>query len=144
MRKRGFSGRLEKPVRNDKGVLKLGTSNVKLRKRERRKKSIRKVVSGSSDRPRLSVYRSATNIYAQIIDDASGRTIVAASTLSKELKEKLKNGGNVEAAKKVGELLSRFAKKKKVSRIAFDRNGYLYHGRVKALAEAAREGGLEF
>lgn len=122
----------------------MGTRDIKLQKRERRKKSIRKVVDGTDERPRLSVYRSAANIYAQIIDDTSGNTLVAASTLNKELKGKLKNGGNVEAAKKVGELLSKLAKKKKVTKIAFDRNGYLYHGRVKALADAAREGGLEF
>lgn len=122
----------------------MGTRNIKLQKRERRKKSIRKIISGTTDRHRLSVYKSSTNIYAQIIDDTSGHTVVAASTLSKELKEKLKGGGNIEAAKKVGELLSMLAKKKEVTKIAFDRNGYLYHGRVKALAEAAREGGLEF
>ena len=122
----------------------MGTRDIKLQKRERRKKSIRKVISGTAERPRLSVFRSSTNIYAQIIDDSSGNTLVAASTLNKELKGKLKNGGNVEAAKKVGELISKLAKKKKVTKIAFDRNGYLYHGRVKALADSAREGGLEF
>ncbi len=122
----------------------MGTRDIKLQKRERRKKSIRKVIGGTAERPRLSVYRSATNIYAQIIDDTSGNTLVAVSTLNKELKGKLKNGGNVEAAQKVGELLSKLAKKRKVTKIAFDRNGYLYHGRVKALADAAREGGLEF
>ncbi|MBE9503348.1 MAG: 50S ribosomal protein L18 [Proteobacteria bacterium] len=122
----------------------MGIRDIKLQKRERRKKSIRKVIGGTAERPRLSVYRSATNIYAQIIDDTSGNTLVAVSTLNKELKGKLKNGGNVEAAQKVGELLSKLAKKRKVTKIAFDRNGYLYHGRVKALADAAREGGLEF
>ena len=122
----------------------MSKQSLKLQKRLKRKKSIRKVISGASDRPRLSVFRSANNMYAQIVDDTTGQTLVAASTLSKELKGKLKNSGNVEAAKKVGELLSKLAKKKKVQKVAFDRNGYLYHGRVKALAETAREGGLEF
>ena len=118
--------------------------NESLEKRIRRKKSIRKRITGSAERLRLSVFRSANHIYAQIIDDTSGNTLVSASTLSKELKGKLKSTGNVEAAKKVGELLSQGAKKKKLTRVAFDRNGFLYHGRVKALADAAREGGLEF
>lgn len=114
------------------------------RKRIKRKKSIRKSITGTSERPRLSVFRSATNIYAQIIDDSTGSTLAAASTLSKGLKGKVKKGGNVEAAAKVGELISSLAKKKKVTKVAFDRNGFLYHGRVKALADAARDGGLEF
>lgn len=122
----------------------MGKRDVKVQKRERRKKSIRQVVVGSPDRPRLSVYRSSTNIYAQLIDDSTGTTIAAASTLDKELKSGLKNGGNVDAAKSVGELISKQAKDKKISKVTFDRNGYLYHGRVKALADAAREGGLEF
>jgi large subunit ribosomal protein L18 len=122
----------------------LGTKSAKLEGRIRRKKSIRKKIAGNADRPRLSVFRSAGNIYAQIIDDTSGKTIIAASTLSKELKGKVKNAGNVEAAQKVGELISKLAKKKKVTQVAFDRNGFLYHGRVQALAEAARAGGLEF
>ena len=114
------------------------------RKRIKRTKSIRKSITGTSERPRLSVFRSATNIYAQIIDDSTGSTLAAASTLSKGLKGKVKKGGNVEAAAKVGELISSLAKKKKVTKVAFDRNGFLYHGRVKALADAARDGGLEF
>ena len=114
------------------------------RKRIKRKKSIRRVITGTLERPRLSVFRTSENIYAQIIDDSTGSTIVAASTLSKGLKGKVKTGGNVEAATKVGELISSLAKKKKVAKVAFDRNGFLYHGRVKALAEAARAGGLEF
>ena len=122
----------------------MGTRDIKRQKRERRKKSIRQVVTGRSERPRLSVFRSSTNIYAQIIDDTAGRTLMAVSTLNKELKGKLKNGGNVEAAKNVGELISKLAKKKKITKVVFDRNGYLYHGRVKALADAARVGGLEF
>ena len=122
----------------------MSAQSAKLKKRERRKKAIRKTVCGDAERLRLSVYRSARHIYAQIIDDVSGKTVAAASTLSKELRGKLKSGGSVEAAKKVGKLLSKTAAKKKVTKIAFDRNGYKYHGRVKALSEAAREGGLEF
>lgn len=114
------------------------------RKRIKRKKSIRRSLTGTTERPRLSVFRTNTNIYAQLIDDSTGNTIAAASTLSKELKGKVKKSGNVEAAIKVGELISSLAKKKKVTKVSFDRNGFLYHGRVKALADAARAGGLEF
>lgn len=103
---------------------------------------IRNKVSGTSNVPRLNVFRSNSNIFAQIIDDEAGVTLVSASSLEKELK--LTNGGNVEAAAKVGELLAKKAKKAKISKVVFDRGGYLYHGRVKALAEAARENGLEF
>ena len=92
--------------------------------------------------PRLNVFRSNSNIFAQIIDDEKKVTLVSASSIDKELK--LENGGNVEAAKKVGELLAKRAKKAKISKVKFDRGGYLYHGRVKALADAARENGLEF
>ena len=119
-------------------------SKANTEKRIRRKKSIRKKISGTAERPRLSVFRTPKHIYAQIIDDATGNTLVSASTLSKELKGSLKSTGNAAAAIKVGELLSKTAKKKKVVSVAFDRNGFLYHGRVKALAEAAREGGLDF
>ena len=99
-------------------------------------------VSGTKEVPRLNVYRSNSNIFAQIIDDVKQETIVSASSIDKELK--LENGSNVEAAKKVGELLAKRAKKAKITKVAFDRGGYLYHGRVKALADAARENGLEF
>ena len=92
--------------------------------------------------PRLNVFRSNTGIYAQIIDDESKKTLVSASSLDKELN--LKNGGNVEAASKVGELIAERAKKANIKKVVFDRGGYLYHGRVKALADAARENGLEF
>ncbi len=122
----------------------MGSKSLKLKKRLKRKKSIRKRISGTSGRPRLCVYRSSRHIYAQVIDDTTGSTIAAASTLSKELKGKIDSTGTVDAARKVGELLAKAAKKKKVTKVAFDRNGFLYHGRVKALAEAAREGGLEF
>ena len=103
---------------------------------------IRKDLSGTSDRPRLNVFRSNANITAQIIDDEKGVTLVSASTLEKELK--ITNGGNVEAAKLIGAEIAKRAKKAKITKVVFDRGGYLYHGRVKALAEAARENGLEF
>ena len=103
---------------------------------------IREKISGTKDVPRLNVFRSNSNIFAQIIDDEAGVTLVSASSLESELK--LANGGNIEAATKVGELLAKKAKKAKISKVVFDRGGYLYHGRVKALAEAARENGLEF
>ena len=103
---------------------------------------IRENLSGTSERPRLCVFRSNANIEAQIIDDVKGVTLVSASSLEKELN--LKNGGNVEAAKVIGAEIAKRAKKAKINTVVFDRGGYLYHGRVKALAEAAREGGLEF
>ena len=103
---------------------------------------VREKVTGSSNVPRLNVFRSNSNIFAQIIDDEASKTLVSASSIDKELK--LENGGNIEAAEKVGELLAKRAKKAKISKVVFDRGGYLYHGRVKALADAARENGLEF
>ena len=103
---------------------------------------VRNKVTGTSNVPRLNVYRSNSNIFAQIIDDEASKTLVSASSIDKELK--LENGGNTEAAAKVGELLAKRAKKAKISKVVFDRGGYLYHGRVKALADAARENGLEF
>ena len=102
---------------------------------------IRSKISGTSEVPRLSVFRSNKQIYAQIIDDEKKSTLVSASSLDKSLK--LENGGNVEAAKAVGKLLAEKAKKAKITKVVFDRGGYLYHGRVQALAEAARENGLE-
>ena len=109
--------------------------------RTRRHARVRTKVSGTAERPRLCVFRSNTNIYAQIIDDVAGNTIVSASTLDKEVKTKK---SNVEAAKEVGTLIAKRAAKKEIKTVVFDRNGYLYHGKVKALAEAAREAGLEF
>ena len=103
---------------------------------------VRNKVTGTSNVPRLNVFRSNNNIFAQIIDDEASKTLVSASSIDKELK--LENGGNTEAAEKVGELLAKRAKKAKISKVVFDRGGYLYHGRVKALAESARENGLEF
>ena len=110
--------------------------------RQRRHTRVRNKVSGTAECPRLNVFRSNSNIFAQIIDDEASKTLVSASSIDKELK--LENGGNAEAAVKVGELLAKRAKKAKISKVVFDRGGYLYHGRVKALADAARENGLEF
>ena len=107
-----------------------------------RHKRIRNTVSGTEERPRLSVFRSNANISAQIIDDTKGITLASASTLESALN--IKNGGNVEAAKIIGAEIAKRAKKVNVNKVVFDRSGYLYHGRVKALAEAARENGLEF
>jgi len=105
---------------------------------------VRKKLSGTAERPRLNVFRSNKHIYAQVIDDTKGITLVSASTLDSELKEKLENGSNIEAAQKVGELIAKRAKEKGINTVVFDRGGYLYTGRVKALADSAREAGLEF
>ena len=110
--------------------------------RQKRHLRIRKNVSGTTAVPRLNVYRSNTNIYAQVIDDTKGVTLVSASSNDKELK--IANGSNIEAAKQVGALVAKRALEKGVECVVFDRGGYLYHGRVKALAEAAREAGLKF
>ena len=110
--------------------------------RQRRHLRVRRKISGTAECPRLCVYRSNTNLYAQIIDDEKGVTLVSASSMDKELN--IKNGGNVEASKLVGALIAKKAKKAKINKVVFDRGGYLYHGRVKALADAARENGLEF
>ena len=110
--------------------------------RQARHSRVRAKISGTGTTPRLSVFRSNGNIFAQIIDDEKGITLVSASSIDKDLK--LKNGGNVEAATKVGELLAKRAVEAKIEEVVFDRGGYLYHGRVKALAEAARENGLKF
>ena len=112
--------------------------------RVRRKMRIRKKVYGLSARPRLTIFRSSGHIYAQIVDDVTGRTVVAASTLSAELKSAEGHKGNVEAAKAVGKLIAERAAAAKITQVVFDRNGFLYHGRVKALADAAREAGLDF
>ena len=109
--------------------------------RERRHRRVRRKISGTSERPRLCMYRSNTNIYAQIIDDVSGSTLVQASTMDKEVKTKY---SNKEAAKEVGTLIAKRATEKKIEEVVFDRSGYIYHGVVKELAEAAREGGLKF
>jgi large subunit ribosomal protein L18 len=105
---------------------------------------IRTRVQGGEAAPRLNVYRSARHIYAQVVDDAQGHTLVSASSLDKELRETIRTGGNLGAAKSVGKALAERAKKAGVSRVVFDRGGYAYHGRVRALADAAREAGLKF
>ena len=118
---------------------------IRLIGRERRHKIIRKKLSGAKERPRLSIYRSLNHLYAQIIDDTSGHTILSLSTLSPGLSDRIKkDSGNVKGAQFLGEALAELCKKKGISKIVFDRSGYLYHGRVEALAEAARKGGLEF
>jgi large subunit ribosomal protein L18 len=109
--------------------------------RATRRKRVRSKVKGTAEMPRLSVYRSLTNIYAQIIDDVKEVTLLSASTLNEEVKTK---ASNIEAAKEVGNLIAKMAIAKKIEKVVFDRNGYLYHGKVKALADAAREAGLKF
>jgi large subunit ribosomal protein L18 len=115
----------------------------KQKNRSQRKRKIRGNISGSSECPRMSVYRSLNHCYVQLIDDASSKTILSASTLSKELKGKLEKTGNIDAARAVGELLAEKALEANVKKAVFDRNGFLYHGRVKALADGARAKGLE-
>lgn len=105
---------------------------------------IRKEISGTAERPRLSVYRSARHIYAQIIDDTVGHTLVSASTLEKEIREQVKDMSKSEQASVVGRLIAQRALEKGITKVVFDRGGFKYHGRVKALADAAREAGLEF
>ena len=122
----------------------MGNTNPTVLSRLRRKVAVRKRIEGNTNRPRLSVFRSANHIYAQIVDDVTGRTLVAASTLSPELKGLEGHRGNVKAAVEVGKLLAQTAIAANLDKVVFDRNGYLYHGRIKALADAAREGGLNF
>ncbi len=110
----------------------------------KRKRRVRRKISGSPSRPRLNVYRSNKHIYAQIIEDTTGKIVVVASTISKELKNKFKNLKKTEAAKKIGEFVAKKAIAKGIDRIIFDRGGFLYHGRIKAVAEGAREAGLKF
>jgi large subunit ribosomal protein L18 len=112
--------------------------------RIKRHQRIRKRLQGTGEKPRLSVYKSLNHIYAQLIDDTAGKTILSASTLEKEIRTALKHGGNLEAAKKVGASLAQKALGKKITTVVFDRAGYRYHGCVKALADAAREQGLKF
>ena len=111
---------------------------------ERRKWSVRNSIFGTVERPRLSVFRSDKHIYAQVIDDYSGKTLASASSVEKEIRGEAPNGGNLKAAKQVGKAIAEKAKAAGVSLVAFDRGGRKYHGRIKALADAAREGGLKF
>lgn len=120
--------------------------------RERRHRHIRKKLIGTAERPRLNVFRSLKHIYCQVIDDSiqdkngnfCGKTLLVCSSLTPSVREKIKHGGNIASARIIGEELAKLAKAKGITKVAFDRGGYLYHGRVKALAEAAREGGLQF
>ena len=123
-----------------------GSGTIRRMGRQRRRKSIRKKISGEPGRPRLSVFRSLKHTYAQVIDDVGGVTLVSASTLSDDVRKELGNGDHTktDASKAVGKVLARLALEKGIKQVRFDRGGYLYHGRVQALAEAAREGGLEF
>ena len=118
--------------------------NKKEELRQRRHFRVRKRVSGTEERPRLCVFRSINNIHAQVIDDVKGITLAAASSTDRELKGKIKSGGNKESAKAVGELVAKRALDKGIKKVVFDRGGFKYHGRVQSLADAAREAGLEF
>lgn len=109
-----------------------------------RHQRVRNKITGTPERPRLNVYRSLSNIYAQLIDDVAGKTLVAASSLDKEIKDQTSAAGNVDAAKLVGELIGKRALENGIEAVTFDRGGYIYHGRVKALADGAREAGLKF
>lgn len=120
------------------------SAKLKAKRRVRRKRHIRRKVSGTQGRPRMSVYRSVAHIYVQLIDDEAGRTLCAASTVDKELKGSVSGTGNCDAAKAVGQKIAERAQAAGFKQVVFDRNGFKYHGRVKALAEAAREGGMEF
>ncbi len=122
----------------------MDSSELRRKRRLRRKRGIRKGVYGTGERPRLTVFRSLKHIYGQIIDDERGVTLCEASTRNRELRDGIGDGGNIEAAKAVGTALAKRAKEKDVERVRFDRNGYRFHGRVKGLADAAREGGLSF
>lgn len=119
----------------------MGTRN---KARLQRKIRIRKKIEGTAERPRLTVYRSLNHIYAQVVDDVSGRTLVSASSLSKEVRDQAGEGGKTDLAKKVGELLGQRCKEAQVETVVFDRNGLIYHGRVAAVADGAREAGLRF
>jgi large subunit ribosomal protein L18 len=112
--------------------------------RSKRKKRIRKKVSGDAERPRLTVFRSAKHIYAQVIDDTKGTTLVHVSTLAKDLKAQADEKAKTDAAKLIGQTIAKACKDRGITKVSFDRNGYLYHGRIKALADAAREAGLDF
>ncbi|HYG74822.1 MAG TPA: 50S ribosomal protein L18 [Planctomycetota bacterium] len=113
-------------------------------RRVRNHERVRKGVTGTGERPRLNVFRSSKHIYAQVIDDVKGATLAAASSLSKELDGQFKTGANKAAARAVGKLVAQKALEKKISKVVFDRGGYVYHGRIKELADGAREGGLKF
>ena len=116
----------------------------KVQQLDRRRRRVRRVILGTAERPRLNVFRSTAHIYAQIIDDIQGTTLAAASSLDKTLRKSITSTGGIEAAKAVGKLIADRAKAAKVTAVVFDRGGRMYHGRIKALADASREGGLKF
>ena len=122
----------------------MGNTSLKLKARLKRKKRIRKNIFGNQDRPRLSVFRSSKHIYAQIIDDTQGTTLVSASTLDSEFKDQKAEGKKVEIAKSIGNLIGKRALDKGITKVVLDRNGFLYHGRIKSLSDGAREAGLNF
>ncbi|MDM8536194.1 50S ribosomal protein L18 [Desulfobacterales bacterium HSG17] len=122
----------------------MGNTSPRLVSRLKRKKRIRKNVFGTQERPRMSVFRSSKHIYVQIVDDTQGTTLVSASTLDREFKEGKEEGKKVEIAKVVGSLIGKRALDKGITKVVLDRNGFLYHGRIKALSNAAREAGLKF
>jgi large subunit ribosomal protein L18 len=122
----------------------VNASEERRQARSKRQARVRRNIRGTVERPRLSVFRSSKHIYAQIIEDVTGKTLAAASTVSKEIAGGLDSSGNVAAAKAVGALIAKIALDKNIKQVVFDRNGFLYHGRVKALADAAREAGLTF
>lgn len=122
----------------------MASSGSREESRSRVRRRIRSRVVGTPERPRLAIFKSLKHLYAQIIDDRQGTTLASACSLDADFRSELKTGGNLAAAKKVGEIVARRAKQKGISRVVFDRGGYRYHGKVKALADAARENGLEF
>lgn len=122
----------------------MARTKEKLLARKKRQNRVRQKVNGTAERPRLNVYRSLKHIYAQLIDDNSGKTLVSASTVDPDIRTKISASGNADAARMVGELLGDRARENSIEQVVFDRGGYLYHGRVKALAEGAREKGLKF
>ena len=123
----------------------MGTRSDKIKRRERRRLRSKKMFTGYSDRARLVVYRSIRHIYGQIVDDSKGKTLVSASTVEKEIQDQLTTAkSKIEKSEIVGQILAERARGKKIKKVVFDRNGFLFHGRVKALAEGARSGGLDF
>jgi len=123
---------------------KMNHQKAKHHQRQRRRWHVRSKIVGTSERPRLSVFRSSKHIYAQLIDDLTGTTLATVGSLTPDVKANLKYGGNVKAAEVVGQKLAEVAKSKGIEKVAFDRGHYRYHGRIKALAEGARKGGLQF
>lgn len=122
----------------------MNVANQRYLARKKRQVRVRRKVLGTVERPRLCVFRSSKHIYVQIVEDVNGRTLVAASTATKDIAESVKYTGNIEAAKAVGQAVAKKALEQNIKQVVFDRNGFLYHGRIKALADAAREAGLSF